>query len=41
MSVGGWGDGQVPLGGLIGRNPTDRDKPGAKRRVPVDGQGGP
>lgn len=42
MAVGGRGDGQGPFGGdLIGRNPTDRGKPGVKRSLLVEAQGGP
>src|SRR6266540_913021 len=37
-----WGDGQGADGGdLIGPNPTDRAKPGVKRSLHVDGDGGP
>lgn len=37
-----WGDGQGAHGGdLIGPNPTDRAKPGVKRSLHVEGQGGP
>lgn len=35
-------DGQSPFGGdLVGPNPTDRGKPGVKRSLLVEGQGGP
>src|SRR5690348_16994708 len=37
-----WCDEQSPPGGdLIGRNPTDRGKPGVKRSVLVEAAGGP
>ena len=36
------GAGQSPLGGdLIGRNPTDRGKPGTKKSILVEASGGP
>ena len=42
MAVGGRGDGQGPFGGdAIGRNPTDRGKPGTKRSILVEADGGP
>ena len=42
MAGGGWGDGQGPKrGDLIGPNPTDRAKPGVKRSLHVEGDGGP
>src|SRR2546430_1081979 len=37
-----WRDGQGAVwGGLVGPNPTDRGKPGTKRSVIVEADGGP
>ena len=42
MAIGRRGDGQGPFGGdAIGRNPTDRGKPGTKRSILVEAAGGP
>ncbi len=42
MAVGGRSHGQGAFwGDLIGPNPTDRGKAGAKRILLVDGEGGP
>lgn len=42
MAVGGWRDGQGSFwGDAIGRNPTDRGKPGTKRSILVEAEGGP
>jgi putative transposase len=42
MAVRGRSDGQGSFGGdLIGRNPTDRGKPGTKRSILVEESGGP
>ena len=42
MAGGRRGNGQGPFGGdVIGRNPTDRGKPGTKRSILVEANGGP
>ncbi len=42
VAIGRCGDGQSAFGGdAVGRNPTDRGKPGTKRSILVEASGGP
>ena len=42
VAIGGRFYGQSAYGGdAVGRNPTDRGKPGSKRSIPVEADGGP